>query len=408
MSQNTTPKRVPELDAIRGLAALTVVVFHYFLLLKGASVAALAHAYQWTHLLAMTPLGLFWAGHQAVVLFFILSGFVLTLMLESGRLGYFAYLSKRVVRLYLPYAAAVAIGVLFAFALHISDMGVLGSWINKFWSWHITAPSVAQHAAVLGEFNADRYDFTIWSLVHEIRISLVFPLLLLLVWRTRWWVSLALLMLLSAVMITLRYGAFHGWGSPFGVFNHAGLTNYTLTFHYLLAFGIGALLAKHRLAIKNAYQRLSNKRRIILVLAAFALYLDGGHFARWLGPDMMVIGDWPVMAGAAGLLVAAAFSGRASAWLLCRPFRWLGRISYSLYLFHPLVLLALLHIFYGHVPLPLLLTLAFLATFPLTALAWWLFEKPAVALSRRIAPAPRSGKRASSAYTGDRHDSHAS
>ena len=394
--QNPGPKRIPELDSVRGLAALSVVVFHYFLALSASPESSLSGAYQLTRTLALTPLGIFWAGHQAVVLFFILSGFVLTLMLESGRLGYRTYVLKRLTRLYLPYVAAVAIGIALEFALNQSWMGDLGHWINKFWSWPITGKSIAKHMAILGEFNSDRYDFTIWSLVHEIRISLIFPLLLLLVWRTRWWFSLGLLLLVSAAMGVLRYGAFHQWGHLGAVIDHGGLTDYSLTLHYLLAFGIGAVLAEHRSRISRWYKSLTARRRLAFALGALVLYLDGGRFLKWIGPDLMIPSDWPEMAGAAGLLVAAAFSGKASGWLLYRPLRWLGRISYSLYLFHPLVLLAALHIFYGRTPLPLLLGLSFLATFPLTAFAWRAFEKPAIALSRRIAPRGDSPARAAS------------
>ncbi|WP_370445956.1 acyltransferase family protein [Acidiferrobacter sp. SPIII_3] len=65
------------------------------------------HTLQW---LSYTPLGLAWAGRAAVVFFFVLSGYVLYVMWERGGLSYGAYLKKRVVRLYLPYAGAVILG----------------------------------------------------------------------------------------------------------------------------------------------------------------------------------------------------------------------------------------------------------------------------------------------------------
>jgi len=314
-------------------------------------------------------------------------------MLEGSHLRYGQYLLRRLTRLYLPYIAAVGLGVLLEFAVDPTHMAALGHWINKFWSWPITGKSLAQHATVVGEFNSDRYDFTIWSLVHEIRISLVFPLLLLLVSRTRWWASLTALLSLSAAMILLRYGAFHGWGTFFSLADKEGLTNYTLTFHYLLAFGVGANLAHHRDAIKSWYDGLSTGKRWLMVLSALLLYIDGGRFSRWLGPSMMVVGDWPIMVGAAGLLIVSAFSFQASRLLLMRPIRWLGRISYSLYLFHPLVLLASLHLLYGRVSLPVSLAIGFVATFPLSDLAWRLFESPAVRLSRRFSASTSKPRR---------------
>ncbi len=90
--------RYEELDSARGLAALSVV-FHHFLLIfplffidtfndKTASTV---------NLLKYSPLHVFWAGHEAVIFFYILSGFVLALPFYSAKkFQYFPYLVKRV------------------------------------------------------------------------------------------------------------------------------------------------------------------------------------------------------------------------------------------------------------------------------------------------------------------------
>lgn len=77
--------RVRALDGIRGLAAVVVVVHHTFLVSP-----LLANPYQnpydvrpgtiawWA---TYTPLHLFWDGTEAVFVFFVLSGFVLSLPL---------------------------------------------------------------------------------------------------------------------------------------------------------------------------------------------------------------------------------------------------------------------------------------------------------------------------------------
>lgn len=61
---------------------------------------------------------------------------------------------------------------------------------------------------------------------------------------------------------------------------------------------------------------------------------------------------------------------------------YLGRISYSLYLFHPIVLLAMLHGFAGRMPLGWLLLSVFGLTFVVSDLAYRVIERPAVNLSR--------------------------
>ena len=76
--QQTPPRRFRELDSLRGLAAITVV-FHHFSRICSPQII---------HVLDRTPLRILVAGHQAVILFFLLSGFVLTLPnKKEGSLG---------------------------------------------------------------------------------------------------------------------------------------------------------------------------------------------------------------------------------------------------------------------------------------------------------------------------------
>jgi peptidoglycan/LPS O-acetylase OafA/YrhL len=72
----TSPKRLIELDALRGIAAFIVVLHHAWLSLPNRP-----EWLQW--LLETTPLRPIAMGRQAVLFFFVLSGFVLTRALAS-------------------------------------------------------------------------------------------------------------------------------------------------------------------------------------------------------------------------------------------------------------------------------------------------------------------------------------
>ena len=88
--QPSRPERLPSLDGLRGFAALVVLTHHVVM----AGVPLLAAAYVagshtavpgWADVLTYSPLHLLWAGEEFVLVFFALSGFVLTMPTVRGR-----------------------------------------------------------------------------------------------------------------------------------------------------------------------------------------------------------------------------------------------------------------------------------------------------------------------------------
>ena len=73
--------RFRSLDSLRGLAALAVV-FHHCLLTLPASAFCRGEIAWW---FAVTPLRLLIDGPGAVLLFFVLSGFVLAASIDAGQ-----------------------------------------------------------------------------------------------------------------------------------------------------------------------------------------------------------------------------------------------------------------------------------------------------------------------------------
>lgn len=96
----TTPKRIPELDSLRGIAAFAVVLFHYFY----------NYNKHYTHNFSVSEL--FDVGQTGVHLFFIISGFVIYWTLTKSK-DVFQFAWSRFSRLYPVYWAAVITSFIF-------------------------------------------------------------------------------------------------------------------------------------------------------------------------------------------------------------------------------------------------------------------------------------------------------
>ena len=145
--RTTTVPRFVELDGLRGIAAL-VVVFHHVLLTYPAAWAIWSNAPDaprsglfW--LLEKTPFYLLFSGPAAVMVFFVLSGSVLTSSYTKVDRGdYTSYCPKRLCRIWLPFAAALFGAAILYKLLAQRPTNALSFWFDL--SWERSA-----HAALL-------------------------------------------------------------------------------------------------------------------------------------------------------------------------------------------------------------------------------------------------------------------
>ena len=118
------------------------------------------------------------------MLFFVLSGYVLALSLPNTSLtntlkAYPRFIIRRVCRIYLPYLAALAFAVGSNFIFSTGGIADLPTWFNATWRVPISPSLVLEHIVFLGSYDHAAFNTTFWSLVHEMRISLVFPVIVL-------------------------------------------------------------------------------------------------------------------------------------------------------------------------------------------------------------------------------------
>jgi peptidoglycan/LPS O-acetylase OafA/YrhL len=369
------PRRFYELDSLRGVAALTVVLHHFSRICPAGVI----------HLLIRTPLRLLIAGEQAVILFFLLSGFVLTLPYKKKiSLGYGPFLVKRVCRIYLPYLGALALAILCD--LIFPGHGPYSNyWINYTWSEPVTVHLVLQHVLFLGNYDWAQFNTAFWSLVYEMRISLIFPFIAAAVLRLRttWVIVCAVMMSLASVPVALFVSNVLHLGTL-----NAELQN-TLTLHYAAFFIIGSALAKHLHAISRWYSRLTLVHAATLALAAVLLYgfSNASSLVQRLSiPEALY--NWPVAAGGVMLIILAINSRPFHVILTGRTIHYLGERSYSLYLMHGTVLFALIHTLIGRVRFDILLLIYLIIyliiSLIITEIFYRLIERPAMQLGRRL------------------------
>jgi exopolysaccharide production protein ExoZ len=321
---------LPRLESVRGLAAVSIVWYH------------IAPQFIDTYVTGMAP----------VVMFFVLSGFVLARALENdpNPLRFFRH---RVFRL-LPAAAAV---VLLLTVLH-SAFGFYVGYLTSFDPLNV----VLNALMIRNDING-----VMWSMTVECFAT---PLIFWSDWMckrgqiTPLWILIAVLFGLSFV----------------GPYIHllGGFTNLSP----LYAFVVGVLL-HHRGG--SVVAKLGPRIGALLALAAFALFL----FCALRKQNSILIMLECTSAGVLIMMIAFRDTIRAFRILDAPIVRFFGQISYSFYLLHPIGIAAAFRILdTNSLPVGAAIAATGLTAIAVTtAMAWpsWRgIEKPFIALGRRF------------------------
>jgi peptidoglycan/LPS O-acetylase OafA/YrhL len=316
--------RNSSLDALRGYAALFVVVAH-------TTIAGLFGVEPIWSEIKWSPLRIFWSGHQAVILFFVLSGFALTHMWRSVRSRrYDAYLISRVVRLVPPYIVSLILAfVAYRIASNFAvwDKGWLG----------VPKPDMSldiflDHLLMVGKFNTSEINPPIWSIVHEMRLSILFPIIYICVKTMRAY----------GLLCFTGVSLFVGWALSGNMTDLLGWQiDAAQTTHYATFFAAGTWLALYGDSLSESISRMSRSSRLLFWVLAAVLYAYPFDNSWSLG--YRVYGDLLIGVGSllAMLLIASSKFG-----LVVGVGKWLGNISYTLYLNHVVCLNMALIFFY--------------------------------------------------------------
>jgi len=366
--------RFIELDSLRGLAA-SVVVFGHFAMCWNATA--------WHGWVERSPVRLLFAGHEAVILFFILSGFVLSIPMSADRPpGYALFLKKRFCRIYLPYLAAIlAAAVCDLFLYSTTPTG--NAWMDQTWSSRPTLGLVAGHLITF-TWHSEQLNTAIWSLIVEIHISILFPALFWVVRRAHPAVLLGICVAVSAVFPLLPHGIF--------------LAGLTVSPTYVAMFVVGILLWIHLPEVRDFLAKIGRKGLGTMFLLALVCITAPRELNAWsvlpAWRSLPELEDYMIGAGAAGLMACAIEAGRFRSMLLHPVLVRLGALSYSTYLMHPTVLFVLIRLFYGRFPFYYLLPVYLAGVYGVSELFHKFIDQPAVMLGRKVGKRKKLGERA--------------
>jgi peptidoglycan/LPS O-acetylase OafA/YrhL len=352
------------LDGLRGAAALAVVIHH------SANVYLDTETRSWW---LLTPIlrALARLGHPAVLLFFVLSGFVLYVSFLRGHdKSYGSFLSRRVFRLYPALIVAVAGAALLHWIQSPRNCSAYDPWIASCWCHDVTVGGTLRIMSLLGLRAEDNlFNPVLWSLFIEMRFSIVFMLLAALCQRS--WI------VIFGVGAAAYFGGAHllailGYHEPYLMGDSLASTA-GVTLFYLPSFILGMLVADilHK---RVAYQFWPRSNWIKTGIVAFLLVLG-------LAVNSDILREFVF----AAIIFCICLGGWFDALLRRRPFLFLGRASYSLYLIHLPILFAMTYWLQPRIGIAAAVLIAPVLSLVTARAMYSLIEVPGISAGRTVA-----------------------
>jgi peptidoglycan/LPS O-acetylase OafA/YrhL len=340
-TRSSLPVRQPALDGVRALAVIGVIA---------------AHA------------NLFKLGGLGVDVFFGLSGYLITGILLDAKA---AHPTARAY--FVPFYMRRALRILpLAWGFALIAVLIQGQWSGLLWyvgylvNWLPDSPP----PDVLGHY---------WSLAVEEQFYLVWPAVVLFTPR-----RLLPVVTLGVILfdIICRF-AFSMWTPAFATPQFLAFA----TFARADTLAVGALLAQLERS-RGLPARHLGRAWIAALASAVLIFATHRLESRGVAPLLTYNLKWPIVAAGvgAGLLIVLVRPPRFLQWSWIR---WIGQISYGMYVIHAL-LGRPLHARFDSPVVVFVLQLGL--TLPLAALSWYFFEAPILAQKHRW-PMPSARRR---------------
>jgi len=325
-------QKILALESLRGLAALIVVFSHivaaFYPALALGSSQAVSHS-KFESIIQTTPLGALVNGHVAVIVFFILSGFVLSYGYFTRSIDLVSAAVKRYFRL-VPIVFASIILSYFLFRLHLYQNATAGAvsesgWLAQFWQQDTNILN-AMWQGLIGTFaqlpDPTSLNPVLWTIYYELIGSLLVYAILGFVGKDdRRWIIYAIF---SFIFIGTFYVGFIVGMALCDLFVHKPHI-FQKVGRMPKGYKLGALFAAITLASYPAYVSTFNDLGLL-------------HKSLIVVPSMDI--NRNILYGLAGIIIVVLIltSHKVKSVFEFKPFVVLGGLSYSLYATHLLIL----------------------------------------------------------------------
>ena len=333
MQKSGQSQRIEIFDGMRGLASVIVMIFHMAVwTVYGYSANEYKiFANSFWRVATQTPLKMIWGGNEAVLVFYIIGGFVLARPYLNGRkLDFKPFIFKRWIRLMLPYVLVIAVTVILIAlfgALKHDTIDLSGSFNVK---WKRVPNALEMLLYFLGyDYSLNILSGAFWSMVQEWRLSFILPFVAVALHRNRTGKVLG-----YYAVLQVGIDALTNWGMQSDTVWLEQLSeSFNRTNYYAIFFVMGAVLAKHLPAVREFVRE--HRRFRILSAWAIPFLIPSQWILAALGLSFRVRNAL-LLAGLGIILflLLCIESPRLTAFFKSKPLLLLGKLSFSLYLTH--------------------------------------------------------------------------
>jgi peptidoglycan/LPS O-acetylase OafA/YrhL len=298
-------------------------------------------------------------GAMGVSLFFAISGFLITRrLMDEDRIDLAAFFRRRAFRILPP------------IAVYLAAMVVLGLWLRVIPvdGAQLLASLLFYRNYLIAQAGHGWYTGHFWSLAVEEHFYLIWPVLLSIAGfrRARWLTPLLALAVAMWRALDLHYGWIAGLNPALA--GSIGRTDYRLD---SLLLGCAAALVWDHAHVKALLGRIGGTTlAIVAAIAAVCCQV-------WTPPAYLtIVAALMVLIPTSTIAQPRSWLGRVLEW---PPLAWVGRMSYSLYIWQQLFLSPSPVAAWQRTPWNLAAALV------CAAASYYLIERPAISFGRRLA-----------------------